>query len=93
MLGAVHYKSPYIPFILSWPDNDDAIVWLEKAVNTGRETPIQKNYLARALYKDGREDEAMKLVQSVIATPPGSESLVEERFEIEEARLLLEDFE
>ena len=25
MLGAVHYKSPYIPFLLSWPDNDDAI--------------------------------------------------------------------
>jgi tetratricopeptide (TPR) repeat protein len=93
MLGAVHYKSPYIPFILSWPDNDDAIVWLEKAVNTGRETPIQKNYLARALYKDGREDEAMKLVLSVIVTPPGSESLVEERFEIVEAKLLLEDFE
>ena len=93
MLGAVHYKSPYIPFILSWPDNDDAIIWLEKAVNTGRATSVQKNYLARALYKDDQEDEAMQLVQSVIATPPGPESLVEERFEIEEARLLLEDFE
>ena len=93
MLGAVHYKSPYIPFILSWPDNDDAIIWLEKAVNTGRATSVQKNYLARALYKDDQEDEAMQLVQSVIATPPGPESLVEERFEIEEAKLLLEDFE
>lgn len=93
MLGAVHYKSPYIPFILSWPDNDDAIIWLEKAVKTGRATPVQKNYLSRALYKDGREEEAIQLLKSVISTPPDPKSLVEERFEIEEATILLNDYE
>ena len=25
LLGAVHYKAPYIPFILSWPNNNDAL--------------------------------------------------------------------
>ena len=30
MLGAVHYKSPYIPFILSWPDINIAIENLDK---------------------------------------------------------------
>ncbi|MAK40960.1 MAG: hypothetical protein CL993_04455, partial [Euryarchaeota archaeon] len=28
MLGAVHFKSPYIPFLLSWPSNDKAIEYL-----------------------------------------------------------------
>ena len=93
MLGAVHFKSPYIPFILSWPDNDDAIIWLLKAKITGHATPIQKNYLARALYKDGKEDEAIRLVKEVISTPPSPSDIVEERFEIEEAKTLLNDFE
>ncbi len=93
MLGAVHFKSPYIPFILSWPDNDDAIIWLLKAKITGHATPIQKNYLARALYKDGKEVEAIRLVKEVISTLPSLSNLVEERFEIEEAKKLLEEFE
>ena len=93
MLGVVHYKSPYIPFILSWPDNDDAILWLRKAVQTGKALPVQKTYLARVLFKDGQEEEAIRLVKDVISTPPDSEDLVEERFEIEEAKALLEDFE
>tara|TARA_B100001964_G_C14101417_1_gene539509 strand:+ start:116 stop:844 length:729 start_codon:yes stop_codon:yes gene_type:complete len=93
MLGAVHYKSPYIPFILSWPDNDDAIIWLRKAVRTGEAIPVQKTYLVRALYKDGQEEEAIRLVKEVINTPPDQEDLVEDRFEIEEAKKLLEEFE
>jgi len=93
MLGAVHFKSPYIPFILSWPDNDDAIIWLRKAFQTGAAIPVQKTYLAKALYKDKQEEEAIRLVKEVISTPPDPEDLVEERFEIEEAKALLEDFE
>ena len=53
MLGAVHYKSPYIPFLLSWPDNDDAIKFLQLAHDTGEPTLNQKNYLAQAIYKNG----------------------------------------
>ncbi|MFQ6678528.1 MAG: tetratricopeptide repeat protein [Fidelibacterota bacterium] len=92
MLGAVHFKSPYIPFILSWPDNDDAILWLQKAVNMGEATPVQNNYLARALYKNGQKKKAIRLVREVISTPPDPENLVEERFEIDEAKRLLTEF-
>ena len=54
MLGAIHYKSPYIPFILSWPNNNDAIKFLQLAHDTGRATLNQKNYLAQAIHKDGQ---------------------------------------
>ena len=51
MLGAVHYKSPYIPFLLSWPDNDEAIKFLQLAHNTAKATLNQKIYLLKQSIK------------------------------------------
>ena len=45
MLGAVHLKSPYIPFLLSWPDKDEAVKYLQLAVDTGEASLVQKKYL------------------------------------------------
>ena len=92
MLGAVHYKSPYIPFLLSWPDNDKAIKYLQLAIETGKAEMKQKNYLAQAINKDGQTQKARKLLNEVIHTEPNPENLVEELDAIEEARQLLEDF-
>ena len=91
MLGAVNYKSPYIPFLLSWPDNDEAIKYLQLAVDTGKAEMKQKNYLAQAINKDGQHEKARKLLIEVIITEPDPENLVEELDAIEEARQLLED--
>ena len=91
MLGAVHYKSPYIPFLLSWPDNDEAIKYLQLAVETGKAEMNQKNYLAQAFDKDGQHEKARKLLTEVINTNPNPANLVEDLDDIEEARQLLED--
>jgi tetratricopeptide (TPR) repeat protein len=91
MLGAVHFKSPYIPFLLSWPDNDDAIKYLQLSVDTGNAEMNQKNYLAQALSKDGRDKKARALLTEVINTEPNKATLVEVLDDIEEARQLLED--
>jgi len=91
MLGAVHFKSPYIPFLLSWPDNDDAIKYLQLSVDTGNAEMNQKNYLAQALSKDGRDKMARALLTEVINTEPSKATLVEDLDDIEEARQLLED--
>ena len=91
MLGAVHYKSPYIPFLLSWPDNDEAIKFLQLAVNTGKAEMNQKNYLAQAVSKDGQHEKAKNLLTEVINTEPDSANLVEDLNDIEEARQLLKD--
>ena len=66
MLGAVHFKSPYIPFLLSWPDNDDAIKYLQLSVNTGNAEMNQKNFLAQALSKDGQDKKARALLEEVL---------------------------
>ena len=91
MLGAVHYKSPYIPFLLSWPDNDEAIKYLQLSVDIGKAEMNQKNYLAQAINKDGQHEKARKLLTEVINTEPDPTNLIEDLDDIEEARQLLED--
>ena len=90
MLGAVHYKSPYIPFLLPWPNNDDAIKNLQFALQIGSKKLNQKNYLAQALIKDGQEKKARILLIEVANTSPNPKSLVEDQFEINKANNLLE---
>ena len=92
MLGAVHYKSPYIPFLLSWPDNDKAIKYLQMSLDTGKPTVNQKVYMAQALTKDRQHDKAKVLLKEVIYSTPDPTYLVEELDYIEQAHQLLEDF-
>ncbi|MBC8346906.1 MAG: hypothetical protein ISR82_06995 [Candidatus Marinimicrobia bacterium] len=93
MLGAVHYKSPYIPFFLSWPDNDEAIKWLKKANETGEGKPVQKVYLAQALYKNKEKSSATSLLEEVVnMTPTKVESLADWE-QIKKARILLKEYQ
>jgi tetratricopeptide (TPR) repeat protein len=92
MLGAVHYKSPYIPFFLSWPDNDEAVTYLQKAVSIGEATPNQKVYLAQALYKDGQKATALELLEEVANMTPSADEPVEDWEQIKKARGLLEKY-
>ncbi len=92
MLGAIHFQSPYIPFFLSWPDNDEAIIWLQKAVETGNRRPVQLIYLAKALHKNGMKKEAIELLEEVSNFEPLDGYIVEYREKISEAKVLLEEF-
>ncbi len=92
MLGAVHYKSPYIPFLLSWPDNDKAIKYLQMSLDIGKPKVNQKVYMAQALTKDRQIDKAKKLLNEVINSKPDPTHLVEELDYIEQAHQLLKDF-
>lgn len=93
MLGGTHLKSPYIPFLLSWPSNDKAIEYLTKSSNTGIATPTQTVYLARALYKDGQKDTAKKLLQDLIARGISKEEPVEDFEQQSIAKDLLADWD
>jgi len=92
MLGAVHFKSPYIPFLLSWPDNDDAIKYLTKALNIGEATSNQKVYLAQAMYKDGQNNRAIDMLKEVVNMQPSAEGTVKDWEHIELAEQLLSEY-
>ena len=89
MLGAIHLKSPYIPFILSWPSNKEAIKYLKLALNQGEKTPSQIVYIARALYKDGKKDKAIQHLKNLISRPISELNKVEDlQYKIEAESLL-----
>ena len=93
ILGVVHYKSPYIPFILSWPDNDDAVQWLEKSVATGKAKPVQVVYLAQALYKAGEKERALALLDKIAKMMPSKDDSLGDWEQIKKARTLLKEYE
>ena len=92
MLGAVHFKSPYIPFFLSWPDNNKAITYLTKALTIGDAVPNQKVYLAQALYKDGQKNRAIDMLKEVANMQPLKEEIVRDWEQIELAKQLLLEY-
>ena len=93
MLGAVHFKSPYIPFILSWPDNEEAVKWLQKAFKTGEATPVQKVYLSQALYKEKQKSKAIAILQEVTNMTPSLVDPVSDWEQIKKARALLQKYQ
>jgi tetratricopeptide (TPR) repeat protein len=92
MLGAVHYKSPYIPFILSWPKNDKAVKYLTKAFDAGKSTSAQIVYLSRALYKDGQINKAKELLTNLIAMPLSEDEPTEDLEQQTAAKEYLSDW-
>ena len=74
LLGAVHYKAPYIPFILSWPNNKEAIKYLRLAYDTGDVEIAQMVYLSQALHKGKRKDEAISLIEKAMNVEPSKDN-------------------
>ena len=91
LLGAVHYKAPYIPFILSWPNNNDALKYLELAQATGEPEIAQIVYYAQALDKDKNRVEAIKLLKTVINRIPSADNFASDWEWIKKAKVMLED--
>lgn len=86
LLGAVYFTAPYIPFVISWPDDDKAIKYFSKAVDTGRATPLQMIYLAKAFIKTDQEQEAKDVLQKIIDSEPTSTNYIEDLHYINEAK-------
>ena len=78
LLGAAHFKAPYIPFILSWPNNKEAIKYLKKATQTGDETASQTVYLAEAYFKKGEKERAINLLQTLLKKKKSPDRLIDD---------------
>ena len=92
MLGAVHFKAPYIPFILSWPDNKKALEYLSKAYEIGISTPSQAVYLARSLHKDMQQNKAKSILIGLLKQPYSLKERVEDFEQHHIAKTLLEEW-
>ena len=91
MLGVVHLRTPYVPFFLSWPDKDEAERLLKIALNKGENILVQRLYYAKALYKNNKQDAALKIFNEVANAEPSKENQVEDWDQIIEAKLFLKN--
>ena len=80
-----------IPLIISWPDNDKAVKYFKKATETGRATPLQMLYLAKALIKTNNNDEAKDVLVKAINMTPDNFNYIEDSHYIHEAKNILND--
>jgi|TARA_B110000914_G_scaffold129340_1_gene113024 tetratricopeptide (TPR) repeat protein len=92
LLGAVHYKAPYIPFILSWPNNKDAIKYLRLAYDTGDVEIAQMVYLSEALHKGKRKDEAIGLLKKAMNLVPGKDNYASDWEWLKKARIIFHTY-
>jgi tetratricopeptide (TPR) repeat protein len=91
ILGRLHTEAPKIPFITGWIDHKGAILHLRRAFELGSEDPYNRFYLADALLRfDKRQEaDAMKLLRQVAKLTPRPEKVIEDLFVRQEAQALL----
>ncbi len=92
MLGAVHLKSPYIPFFLTWPSKKESLKYLSLANVIGEATPSQVVYLSRALFANNKKDEAISLLQSLLKKDISQSNKLEDLDQHKIAKDLLVDW-
>lgn len=91
LLGSIHSRAPYIPFLLSWPDNSEGIRNLRVALSMNPDSLGVKLMLAKALLRYGENQQALALLTDVTSRSPGKDRLLEDRSMILEAGLLLHE--
>ncbi len=88
-LGRLHFKTPRIPFFLSWPRKKKALALLKKAVEVGPDNLTNHLFYAESLLERGRRDEARKEVEFIQKAKPNEEKVVEQlRVQKEAAEIL-----
>jgi tetratricopeptide (TPR) repeat protein len=85
LLGIIHYKTPRIPLILTWPDNEKALTYLRKALELNPDRLSIQIALAEALLKTNKKQEALLLLRDVSQKNPLENHLLEDRRDIAEA--------
>ncbi len=92
VLGRVYFKAPKIPFILGWPSTDKAIEFLKKGHQIAPKNLITKQFLAEALYKKDKTQEAIKLMEEVLAEKELIDGIVEDTVVKDEVKKTLADW-
>lgn len=93
ILGVINYKVPHIPLMLTWPSKIKAEEYLKKALAVNPKSISNLYYYAEFLSEVKRKEEAKIILKIVIDTPPRKTNLIEDMYDINQARRLLEKLE
>lgn len=93
ILGVMHYKVPKIPFITPWPSSEEAEKNLKKALAINPKLPSNLYYYAEFLKEEKRKPEAKAFLKIALKASPRKEYLLEDMWDIEQAKKLLTTLE
>jgi len=85
-LGRLHYKAPWIPFILSWPSKKESVRYLQMAVKDAPQNTTNRLFYGESLAKVGKTNEALKHLNFVADAEAKGEKVIEILRDKEEAR-------
>jgi tetratricopeptide (TPR) repeat protein len=90
LLGVINYKVPYIPLFLTWPDKKVAEEYLKKALAINPKAISNLYYYAEFLTEVKRNEEAKIILNKIINASPREEALIEDLYDIDMAKKLIE---
>ncbi|MCH8902784.1 MAG: hypothetical protein IIA45_02580 [Bacteroidetes bacterium] len=89
ILGLVHQYTPRIPFLLTWPSNNEALIYMKRATKISP-NHIGNNFcLAKLLFKKGQRVKAIIILEKTVKLKPRQNKLIEDRYSIAQAEALL----
>ena len=93
ILGVINYKVPHIPLIISWPSKIKAEEYLKKALAINSKSISNLYYYAEFLSEVKRNEEAKIILKMVVDTTPRKINLIEDLYDITQAKKLLKKLE
>lgn len=92
VLSILHYKTPYIPLILTWPNNKTAKELLQKALKYYPADISNNYYYAEALLESGDKQNAKIYFQLATKFPSRKEFYLEDENQKQKAKKYLTEF-
>ena len=89
ILAQVHYYSPNIPLVMSWPSKDKALELVKKALAVDSHHPSNRMLYAQILLEINNREEAHKQLQQLQQIQPRPTHIVEDRYVQHRSRELL----
>lgn len=89
-LAILNLDAPYIPFFLTWPDNNEAVKLFEKSLAINPNHVSGQYYYAKALNEVGEKNKAIEVLKKVVQQSPSAEKELEETSELNLAKDLLQ---
>ena len=93
VLGRVYFKAPKIWPILRWPSKEKAVEILEKGYKLAPENLTTKQFLAEALYSQGKKVRAKKLMNEILNATGVHEGVAEDAVLKNEVRNTLKEWQ
>lgn len=91
IMGYMYIKAPYIPLMLTWPDDETGLEYLERVSKCSPHDFGTLYYYAEALYENGFKDKAKAYMKIILTMTPRKELYLEDlQFKKDAEKILTE---